>query len=53
LEIVQYAQECGNRAVGRKSDADETNRRKWSGEKEKLEGIYKNECYCHGQLSTE
>jgi transposase-like protein len=35
LEVVRYAQEHGNRAVGRKFDVDETNVRRWSAEKEK------------------
>jgi transposase-like protein len=44
LEVVQYAQEHGNRAVGRTFDADEMNVRQWSDEKEKLEGCSKNKC---------
>jgi hypothetical protein len=47
LEVAQYAQEHGNRAVRRKSDADEMNIRRWSGEKEKLEGISKKKCAFH------
>lgn len=41
LEIVWYAQERGNRAVGGKFDVDEANLRLWLGEKETLEGISK------------
>jgi hypothetical protein len=41
LEAVRYAQEHGNSAAGRKSDVDETNVRRQSGEKGKLEGISK------------
>jgi hypothetical protein len=41
LEVVRNAEGHGNRAVGRKFDVDETNKRQWSDEKEKLEGILK------------
>jgi hypothetical protein len=41
LEIVWYSQELENRAVGRKSDADETDVTWRSDEKERLEGISK------------
>jgi hypothetical protein len=44
LEVVWYAQEHGNRAAGRKFDVDDMKIRRWSGEKEKLEGISKKKC---------
>jgi hypothetical protein len=50
LEVVQYSQEHGNRAVGRKSDVDEMNVRQWSGEKENLEEIPKKKCALHGKM---
>jgi hypothetical protein len=41
LEIVWYAHEHGNRAVGRKFDVEEINLRLWLSEIENLEGISK------------
>jgi transposase-like protein len=52
LEVVRYAQEHGNTAAGRKFDVDETNVRRWSSEKEKLEGISKNKCAFRGKKCT-
>jgi hypothetical protein len=49
FEVVQYAQEHVNRAVGRKSDVYEMNVSQWSGEKEKPEGISKKKCAFHGK----
>jgi hypothetical protein len=49
LEVVQYAQEHGNRALGRKFDVDETDIRQLSGEKEKVEGISKKKCAILGK----
>jgi hypothetical protein len=49
LEVVRYAQDHGNRAAERKFDEDETNGRRWSGEKEKLEGISKKKCAFRGK----
>jgi hypothetical protein len=49
LEAVQYTQEHGNRAAGRKFIVDGTNVRQWSGEKEKLKGISKKKCAFRGK----
>jgi hypothetical protein len=49
LQVLRYAQEHGNRAAGRKFRVDETNVRRWSGEKQKLEGISKKKCAFRGK----
>jgi hypothetical protein len=49
LEVFRYATKLGNRVTGRKFDVDESNVRRWSGEKEKLEGISKWKCAFHGE----
>jgi hypothetical protein len=47
--VVRYAQEHGNRAVGRRFAVCGTNVRRWSGEKEKIKGISKKKCACRGK----